>query len=36
MFVFEEAFIILIKQYADLVESLGHELTYISQGEFSS
>ena len=35
-FVFEETFIILIKQSADLVESLKHELTHISQGEFSS
>ncbi len=35
-FVFEEAFIILVKQSADLVESLEHELTHISQGEFSS
>ncbi len=34
-FVFEEAFIILIKQSADLVGSLEHELTHINKGEFS-
>jgi hypothetical protein len=35
-FVFEEAFIILIKQSADLMESLKHEFVHISKGEFSS
>ncbi len=35
-FVFEEAFIILIKQTADLVESLEHELTHICHRDFSS
>ncbi len=34
-FVFEEAFIILVKQSADLIESLNHELKHISQGKFS-
>ena len=35
-FVFEQAFIILVKQSADLIESLEHELNHISRGEFST
>jgi hypothetical protein len=35
-FVFEDAFIILVKQSVDLVESLEHELSHICKGEFSS
>jgi len=34
-FVFQEKYIILVKQSADLVDSLEHELQHINEGNFA-